>query len=143
MHGDRFSMQAGDSGYPAMLARFMRQPRRTQLPPTRGREQQLLEMKPALREAQAKPQGQPVLSVIEQAAVQKLQAVWAIHSTNPVYLNWRDACRAQHLSPLMCIEVTCLGMTVEGCDNSHMMCAGTAQLNMHSCLALMPSAQAV
>lgn len=125
-----------------MLARFMRQPRRTQLPPARSREQLQLEMKPALRDAQSKPQGHTGLSEIEKSAVQQLQVVWAIHSTDPVYLNWRNACRAQHLSPLMCIEVTCLGMTVEHCDNSHMMCAGTAQLNMHRCLALMPSAQA-
>ena len=135
MHGDRFSMHAGDAGYPAMLARFTRQPRRNPLPPARTREPLLLEMKPAVRE---KRESRPTLSSAEKEAVQQLQIVWAVHSTNPIYLAWRDACRVKHLSPLMCIEVTCLGMGAEECDNSHMMSAGTAQENMHRCLAQMP-----
>jgi hypothetical protein len=136
MHGDRFSMHAGDAGYPEMLQRFTRQPRRNVLPPSRKREPLLLEMKPALREPRG--QSRPMLSAAEQSAVEQLQIIWAIHSTNTIYLAWRDTCRARHLSPLMCVEVICLGMGVEDCDNSHMMSAGTAQENMRRCLALMP-----
>ena len=129
-------MHAGDAGYPAMLARFTRQPRRNLLPPARTREPQLLEMKPHARET--KPQNRLILSAAEHEAVKQLQVVWAIHSTNPIYLAWRDTCRAKHLSPLMCIEISCLGMGVEDCDTRHLMSAGTAQGNMHRGLARMP-----
>ena len=129
-------MHAGDAGYPAMLARFVRQPRRNVLPPARAREPLLLEMKPHARET--KQQSRPAFSAAEHEAVKQLQIVWAIHSTNPIYLAWRDTCRAKHLSPLMCIEVVCLGTGVEDCDSSHMFSAGTSLENMRRCLALMP-----
>lgn len=49
-----------------------------------------------------------------------------------MFLDWRDGCRAKFISPLMCVEITCLGL--QDGDVRYKMQSGTALANMAACL---------
>lgn len=129
-----------------MLARFNNQPvgRRLLLPaPTDPQPR-------ATRAAQPRP-SLPEMPAAGSKAVAQLRQVWmGFMAGSPgfgperagatvdgmdarqTFLDWRDACRAKFLSPLMCVEIACLGMN-DG-DIRYKMLNGTAQANMAACL---------
>lgn len=145
---------SGDAGYDSLLARFQRQPVRPPL--TVAKEQ------PKLKERPSRGTGRTVLDQLPASAAHRaaaqLRAVWSLHTAEnlglahhksllaeaegidagmnwkEVYLVWRDACRKKFLSPLMCVEVVCLG--IEDSDARYKMRPGTAKENMMMCLDL-------
>lgn len=146
MSGPIEAIAAGAPGYDAMLARFHAQPvgRRLLLPaPTDPQPR-------ATRPALPRP-SLPEMPAAGNQAVTQLRKVWmGFMAGSPgfgperagatvdgmdarqTFLDWRDACRAKFLSPLMCIEITCLGMN-DG-DTRYKMYSGTSQENMVACL---------
>lgn len=146
MSGNTQAVTAKDEGYAAMLARFNNQPsgRRLLLPAPVDPQSR------ASRPAQPRPR-LPEMPAASSQAVGHLRQVWmAFMAGSPgfgperagatvdgmdarqVFLDWRDACRAKFLSPLMCVEIACLGMN-DG-DARYKMYSGTAQENMAACL---------
>ncbi len=146
MAGPIEAIAAGSSGYDAMLARFHAQPvgRRLLLPAPSDPQPR------ATRAAQPRPALPPMPAAGNQAVTQ-LRKVWmGFMAGSPgfgperagatvdgmdarqTFLDWRDACRAKFLSPLMCVEIACLGL-MDG-DARYKMRHGTAQENMAACL---------
>ena len=145
---------AGDAGYDALLARFQRQPVRQSL--TAPKETPKLKERPSRGVSKSSFDQLPA-SAANKAAAQ-LRAVWSLHTAEnlglahhksllaeaegidagmnwkEIYTSWRDACRKKFLSPLMCVEVVCLGL--EDTDARYKMRPGTAKANMNLCLDL-------
>ncbi|HYD17940.1 MAG TPA: hypothetical protein VEF76_05645, partial [Patescibacteria group bacterium] len=88
---------------------------------------------------------------LSQQAVTQLQAIWTgFMAGSPgfgapreagnidgldcreTFLQWRDACRAEFFSPLLCVEIVCLGM-MDG-DSRYRMMSGTAAAQAVHCL---------
>lgn len=145
------AIAAGGAGYDALLARFNAQPvgRRLLLPGPSDPQPRATRAAMS-RPAQSRPHLPPMPAAGNQAVMQ-LREVWmGFMAGSPgfgperagatvdgmdarqVFLDWRDACRAKFLSPLMCVEIACLGMN-DG-DARYKMRHGTAQENMAACL---------
>lgn len=140
------AVAAGAAAYDALLARFNAQPVGRRLLLAAPTDPQQRTKRPA--------HPRPVLPPMPAAgsrAVAQLREVWmGFMAGSPgfgperagatvdgmdarhTFLAWRDACRAKFLSPLMCVEIACLGMN-DG-DARYKMRHGTAQKNMAACL---------
>ncbi len=140
-----------DAGYNAMLARFQQQPVRLLSP--MPQEAAKIRRKPFRRPDLPRP-AQSSLPEANSAAAQ-LRVMWnqytvlnnapghsiseAAGDWKDVYVGWRDACRQKFLSPLMCIEVVCLGVGIDEADARHKMKPGTAKENLLHCLDIYAS----
>ncbi len=158
MSGAPEATAVGDKGYAALLARFNNQPvgRRLLLPPpgdtpARNARDTKAGTNPVTTRAAPVRPSLPEMPAAGSAAVAQLRQVWrGFMAGSPgfgperagatvdgmdarqTFLDWRDACRAKFLSPLMCVEIACLGMN-DG-DIRYKMRNGTAQANMAACL---------
>lgn len=145
-----------DAGYSAMLARFNQQPVRLSPSVPTAPEAATIRRKPFRRPDAARP-ARTSLPEASSAAAQ-LRVMWTQYTVlnnapghsiseaagdwKDVYLAWRDACRQKFLSPLMCIEVVCLGINVDEADARYKMKHGTSKDNALHCLEIYASLHA-
>lgn len=138
MPADQHSQSVADAGYAALLARFERQPVRQVVDIPRERQPvgvRQLAVIPSRRFSS------DMLTAAEKQAALQIRATWQLFTggiveQKGVYEFWRNACRLRFLSPLMCVEVVCLGLTLDDVDTRYKMRTGTALANLHGCLGL-------
>lgn len=142
-----------DAGYSAMLARFQQQPVRTSSAVPTAPDTAKIRRKP-FRRPDTPRSAQTSLPEANSVAA-RLRVMWTQYTVlnnapghsiseaagdwKDVYLAWRDACRQKFLSPLMCVEVICLGIGMDEADARHKLKPGTAKENLLHCLDIYAS----